>query len=475
MGRFGTTSTHSAPVRLCGLWQLVREPVPAEARASLDAAWRRVAPEFRTPNQMLGRHEEGCGATIGAMPRCDFACRGCYLTAGANRIPELPVEDVLAQLDALRRHLGPWGNVQLTDGEVSLRDPDEVTAILRHARAIGLIPMLMTHGDTFLRDPGLLKRFMVEGGLEEVSFHIDTTQRGRRDRAFRHAATEAELMPLRARFADLVRRVRRETGRTLRVASTVTVTTDNLHEVGDIVRFMQANADVFRMVGFLPVAPVGRTADSVGGIDAEMLWAQIARGLTIEDSNAGRLSANQWLMGHPDCSRFVMGATVTDGDAAPRFLPVSPASSKADARLLDAVFARLPGATFRADRPSEATARLAGMALRAPGLFVWHLPRAVWGWARRLAPGKPLRFLRQVATGRVRVHRFAVSAHHFMSAAELGTATGQARLDHCAFRVAIDGELHAMCEVNAAGMREEFYARIAREAAARNNALESVA
>jgi hypothetical protein len=60
---------------------------------------------------MLGRQEEGCDATIGVMPKYDFACRGCYLGADANRMPELPLADVKAQLDLLRAELGPWGSV----------------------------------------------------------------------------------------------------------------------------------------------------------------------------------------------------------------------------------------------------------------------------------------------------------------------------------------------------------------------------
>lgn len=49
---------------------------------------------------------------------------------------------------------------------MSLRPAEEVIEILRHARDIELIPMLMSHGDGFLRDPNLQKRLMVEGGLE---------------------------------------------------------------------------------------------------------------------------------------------------------------------------------------------------------------------------------------------------------------------------------------------------------------------
>jgi len=472
MARFGTTSSHQTSVRLRDLWQRLRTPVPTTARASLDAAWARVDPQFRTPNQMFGRHEEGCGATIGVMPRCDFACRGCYLNDTANTTPALSVAAVQSQMDVLRSHLGPWGNVQLTDGEVSLRNTDEVIEILQYARQIELIPMLMSHGDTFLRDPGLLARLMVEGGLEELSLHIDTTQRGRRDRQFRYAETEAELMPLRECFADMIRHLRKETGHTLRVACTVTVTADNLPEVAEIVRFSQNNADVFRMVGLLPVAPVGRTEDGIGRIEAATLWAEISRGLNIEAHNAERLISNQWLMGHPDCSRFVIGATIKDGDTPGQFLPISPESDPRDRRVLDAVFDNFAGATFRADRPAEAIARVLGMILRAPHLFFWLLPAASWGWLKRLSPDHPFGLAWRVVTGRVRIHRFAITAHHFMGAQEMASKTGQSRIKHCAFQVAIDGELHSMCEVNATGLRKNFYAGIAREAA---DALDSAA
>ena len=71
--------------------------------------------------------------------------------------------------------------------------------------------VLMTHGETFRRKPGLLERLMVRGGLTEISLHIDTTMRGRRD-GYTRATTEAELDGLRAEFGDLIRSARRGTG-----------------------------------------------------------------------------------------------------------------------------------------------------------------------------------------------------------------------------------------------------------------------
>ncbi|MHC4652648.1 MAG: radical SAM protein, partial [Planctomycetota bacterium] len=191
-------------------------------------AWHRLAPEFRVDHQTVGRQEEGCGATIGVMPRCDFGCTGCYLGATANSAEALGLDEIKTQMRLLRQRLGPWGNLQLTDGEVLLRPVEDVVELLQYAREIRLIPMLMTHGDHFRRQPGLLERLMVEGGLVELCIHIDTTQRGRWGAAYNAARHESELMPLRDEFAGMVREARRRTGRPLRVASTVTVTSGNL-------------------------------------------------------------------------------------------------------------------------------------------------------------------------------------------------------------------------------------------------------
>ena len=78
---------------------------------------------------MFGRQWEGCAATVGAMPKCDFSCTACYLGPEANKVPALSVEDIRAQLKLIRGWVGRWGNVQLTDGELTLRDESEVIAV----------------------------------------------------------------------------------------------------------------------------------------------------------------------------------------------------------------------------------------------------------------------------------------------------------------------------------------------------------
>ena len=165
-------------------------------------------------------------------------------------------------------------------------------------------------------------------------------------------------------------------------------------------------------------------------------------------------------MAHPDCSRFIIGMTANTRTGQ-RFVPLSPESSDRDRRFLDRLFANFAGATFRADRPAEAAARLVGMLFRAPRFFIRDVPATGWGWARRLDPDRPLRFALRALTGRTRLHRFSVVAHHFMSADELNTPTGRERVAQCAFQVPVDGELRSMCEVNGAGLRDRFYANMA--------------
>jgi hypothetical protein len=411
-------------------------PVSAEARRVLSDAWQRIPDAYRTPTQFLGRQYAGCGATIGAMPRCDFTCTGCYLGKGANHARPRPLDELKAQLDQIRSWLGPAGNAQITDGEVSLRDESEVVALVAHARAIGLVPMLMTHGETFRRKPGLLERLMVRGGLSEVSFHVDTTMRGRRD-GYAEARSEGDLEGLRAEFAAMIRTARRKTGLRLEAASTVTVTRENLDEVPAIVRWFLAHADAFKMVSFQPLAQVGRTDPSLAGVAADELWERIAAGT----GDAAVRRGEGWL-GHPACSRFVQGI-VPRRAGSTRFVPIYRRDEADEMRFLNALLDRIGGASFRLDDGPRAALRAAQILARHP---VFLLRRALpFAW----------RLLRRVGT--LRADYFCIVSHHFMSAAETATPLGQERLALCSFQVPVDGRLESMCAVNALGLRERFY------------------
>ena len=429
-----------------------RSPVPAETRRLLAAAWARVPAPLRSARQFLGRQYAGCGATIGAMPRCDFACRGCYLGAGANRVPPASLEAVKRQLALLRAWLGEGGNVQITDGEVTLRPEPELIELIRHARALGLAPMLMTHGDTFRRRPGLLDRLMVEAGLTEVSIHVDTTQRGRRD--YRDARSEDALTPLRDEFAQMIRHARRRTGRRLEAATTVTVTRDNLDEVPAIVGWLVANADAFKMVSFQPVAPVGRTAAELEGVTADEVWQRIARGL---DGDAPTLAAHEGWLGHPACSRFVQGVVVRQAGAPPAFRPLWEPDDPRDRAAVETWLGRFGGLTFRLDTPARALARLAGVGAAAPRLVLGQIVPFLLRRPARVDPVHPWRLVARWLCGRARIDYLNIVSHHFMGRTELATTAGRERLALCVFKAPVGDALVSMCELNALGGRDRYY------------------
>ncbi len=166
---------------MVSVWQALVRPVIAEERAAAAAVSRALPASVRGPDQGLGTYSTGCGATWGVMERCDFACTACYLAHGSNRARPLPFARVRRQLETMRRHLGPGGRVQITAGEVTLLPPDELIRIVRCARELRLSPMVMTHGQRFLREPGYLERLVTDGGLDRVAIHVDSTQRGLSD------------------------------------------------------------------------------------------------------------------------------------------------------------------------------------------------------------------------------------------------------------------------------------------------------
>jgi len=432
---------------------LFRDPVTAEKRRILADRWAGLDPGVKFPTQGLGQKATGCGATIGIKPKCDFACTGCYLGEEANKIPALPTEAILAQLDELRAYLGPKSNVQITDGEVTLRPIEELITILSYARRIGIVPMVMTHGDNFRRHPGMLERLITEGFLTEVSIHIDITQRGRDD--YRSPKTELDLMPLREEFADMIRKARVTTGRRLRAAMTMTITRDNLPHVGDVVRWTIENRDAFSLVSFQPMAHVGRTRKNLQGIEPHELWAEVNR--ATREFGLDFKGPEPMYFGHPDCTRFVPMIAVEKPGSPPQLMQLI-RNEPEDVAVMSEFFQKgLGGIAFRDDWPLEMGARGAGILKSQPR---WLIGRVLPWINRRLTDEIGTTFFPLLANGlrkKVRVDGVTFTSHHFMDPSQLGTEVGKARLAACVFRLPIKGEMVPMCQVNAGGVREQFY------------------
>lgn len=415
-----------------------------ESRAAREAV-HEALPECvrQLPHQWLGTVSMGCAATWGIHERCDFSCRACYLTPNANRTPPLPFEEVRAQLDTIRRIKGPGANTQITAGEVTLLPVLELARIVRYARDIGLDPMVMTHGQTFLRDPSYLPTLMRQGGLRKLSVHVDATQRGRP--GVPKKPSERDLMPLREALAGVVREARRTTGLPLHADQTVTVTRENIEEIPAVLGWALRNADAFRVLGLLPAASVGRTRDD-GSVTRAEIGAAITRGL------GQTITRSTFEMGHPDCHSQSLFWIARAGERQ-ELVEV-----RRDGRTLDdlffADFTRGAFQGFHAqDVPrEEAVGRVLSLLRRQPRYgLTWPLYSAY-----RAAGHLPMAgalALSAISGQHVSLRPFGLIVHHFMATDELDTPRGRERLAACTFKVPVNDELVPMCAMNATPMR----------------------
>ena len=138
-------------------WQAFRHPIAGEKTELLRARWASLPAELRTSNQISGRHLTHCGFTTGAS-YCSFHCTHCYLPKNANQVPIPSLTQMKEQIDANRRFQGPGAGLQLTGGDVAdaywrSGRQDELVEIVRYAIKTGLVPMLMTHGQTLIEHP----------------------------------------------------------------------------------------------------------------------------------------------------------------------------------------------------------------------------------------------------------------------------------------------------------------------------------
>jgi hypothetical protein len=145
-----------------------------------------------------------------------------------------------------------------------------------------------------------------------------------------------------------------------------------------------------------------------------------------------------------------------------RYHPLRDDADPTDVRVVDGFLQRFGGISFRLDGAAERLARMLGVMLAAPRFVLGSLLPFARHWLRRLGDGSAARGLGRVLTRAADVQPLVLVSHHFMSREQLATPTGRERLAHCVFLVPVDGELVSMCEVNATGIRERYYAQLAR-------------
>ena len=462
MVSLATDEAQAAPKKSHWLsrWAAFRRPVVAEKARILKDRWDSLPKELQTRNQISGRHLTHCGFTLGAS-YCSFHCTHCYLPKNANEIPIPSLEQVKEQIDANRRFQGPGGGLQITGGDVAdaywkSGRRDELIEIVRYAYSVGSIPMLMTHGQTLIEHPEFLERLVTEGGLRQISVHVDMTQAGRHGFPIGRIKSEADLHPVRQAFTDLAWSIREKTGATLEYALSFTVTRRNIDEVPEVIRWYLADPQrsyIWRMLSFQPEADTGRTIFSQQPITSADVWQKICEGV-------GRpLRRDTSIFGHPDCNSW---APLLIARPSGKFLPLLPDDEKFQKVFGDGL--RIAGGlSLVNDDAGTPVFRLAGLLFHHPILAV----RIVSHLLRHLtAAGAPREVLHSLLRGKV--HTLGLGIHNFMDASQVATADRdpviKARLDSCVFKGAVkrDGEWVAvpMCSMNQQTWSEVYDGRM---------------
>ena len=389
-------------------------PVSANRPAALERARVRMGGLFRE-NQVLGRRNAiGCVA-LEITQRCNLDCTLCYLSENSERVKDLPLPEVFRRIEKIAEQFGAPTSVQITGGDPTLRKPEELVAIVRKTRELGLLPTLMTNGIKATRE--MLEQ-LCGAGLNDVAFHVDLTQERR------GYATEEDLNAIRREYIERAR------GLPIAVIFNTTVCRESFDEIPALIRFFRRHADVVGMASFQLQADTGRGVlrerDRV--ISLETVRRQIAEG-------AG--TAISWetvLIGHPMCHKI--GITL---EANGNLYDLND-----DPAFFNRFLTDFQHVMLDRRRPAQAAWRLAREAARRPA---W-LARAM----RFFAP-KIWRMRRDLLAARGRVHKISFFVQNFMDASALDPE----RIHACSFMVMTAGGPVSMCAHNA--RRDDYILR----------------
>jgi 7,8-dihydro-6-hydroxymethylpterin dimethyltransferase len=360
-----------------------------------------------SPQQMAGRRWTVACVSLEITQRCNLDCTLCYLSESAEAVRDFPLEEVFRRIDLIAEHYGPGTDVQVSGGEPTLRNRDELVAIVARLASKGLRPALLTNGIKASRE---LLIELAQAGLMDVAFHVDTTQQ----RA--GYATEADLNALRL---DYINRAR---GLPISVFFNTTVHAGNFDDVPMLSAFFVAQADVVRFASFQLQAETGR---GVLGQRTELI-ANDSVAQRLKQGARTDLKFNVLQTGHHDCNRSAV-MLVVNGQAFDAF---------EDAAFVQRFMRETANLQIDRGTPWRAVRSLLSAGLDNPRLTVAALR---WG------AGLLWRMKGPLVRARGRAHKLTLFTHNFMDACHLQADRVQA----CVFMaITQDGPL-SMCAYNA--------------------------
>jgi 7,8-dihydro-6-hydroxymethylpterin dimethyltransferase len=363
------------------------------------------------PAQAAGRRwTMGC-VSLEVTQRCNLDCTLCYLSDSAEAVRDIPLQEIFRRIDDIAMQYGRHTDVQISGGDPTLRDKDELSQIVRYVRAKGLRASLFTNGILLTR--AWLER-LVADGLNDVAFHVDLTQERK------GFASEVEMNTLRLRYIDMAR------GLPLSVIFNTTVFAGNMHEVPAIARFFVQHNDVVRFASFQLGADTGR--GTVPGRDPVVV-TQASVCQAIELGAGIALNFDALHGGHRSCNRYALLLSI--GHHHFDALQDAALAQQVMHETADVELARgqsLQGAWAMAKALLRHRQLALGVARRAVRML-WQA-RGQWFSQGRLVP--PLR-------------KISFFTHNFMDACNLDAE----RVDACVFMAATAEGPMSMCAYNA--------------------------
>ena len=356
--------------------------------------------------QMGRRWAVGCVA-LEITQRCNLDCTLCYLSEHSEAVADIPIEEIYRRIDEIHALYGPNTDVQVTGGDPTLRKREELISIIRYIKQKNMRSTMMTNGIRATR-PLLIE--LAKAGLNDVAFHVDTTQN------LKNATDEKSLNKYREKYLNNIK------GLGISVMFNTTVHQGNFHEIPDLVKFFTSHADSIRTVSFQSQADTGRgIADKRDEIiTQETVWKKIEEGLGTQ------LNHEAVRTGHKKCNRYGM-TIVTNNKAYDLF---------SDSDLIGDLQARTTHITFDRKHKLKTAAKI----------LHWNLINPNYSFA---VIAYLLRLFKRIKTdlihGKGKVNTLSFFSHSFMDACDLD----QERIDACVFKTMTKDGPVSMCNHNA--------------------------
>ncbi|MFZ5481612.1 MAG: radical SAM protein [Myxococcota bacterium] len=378
----------------------------AHLKSRLDVTRERLSPEFLVPNQVLGtKRTIGCVA-LEVTQRCNLDCSICYLSENSESTPDIPLERIFRRIQVIRDQYGVGTNVQVTGGDPTLRDHDDLVKIVRRIVELKLVPALFTNGIKATRE--LLTR-LKEVGLVDVAFHVDLTEKRK------GYTSERQLFEVREEYVERAR------GLGLNVIFNQTVFARNYDEVPEIAKFYVKHADVVGMASFQLQADTGRGLNRKRKqvISLDTISKEIEKGLGVS------LSWDNVLFGHPKCHKIGYAAVLGD-----RVVDLFD-----DKDELVAMHHAMKETFMDRTRPARAVAQAVDACVRNG-----YGRRGLKYWGKRIWQNR-----RALLESRGKVRKLSFFMQNFQDASSLD----HERIDNCSFHTMNDAGGVSMCVHNA--------------------------